>query len=935
MTKFHILIALFCALLFTISDATADQRLQGRVIAGNTQNYVAGAIVRIADLGLETITRSDGRFVFANVPSGEHQLDVQYLGYEGVQKLVQIGNTPAYVDVTLSSTLEEIVVYAQAGSTASALNQQRAQDHIGSVVSSDEFGQLPDANLSEALQRVPGVFLERDQGEGRFVGIRGIDPGLNVTSINGINVPAPENGTRAVALDVIPSELLETLEVNKSFTPDMDPDGIGGSINVRSLSGFDRKGRTVQLRAEASYNELEEETSPKVSATYTDTFSLGDGEDNLGIAAALSWFDRDFGSDNVETDGGWPQDLETVDEAEFQGAEEIEQRNYVVNRERFGAALNLDFRPTDTSEFYVRTLFSSFEDQEFRTREQFKFDDGEAILGTASAATWNDATLEREMKDRLETQEILSVAVGGQFLFDLWTLDYVYGYAKSEEEEPDRLDTNFVIEGVQLGYTGIGDQPALFADPATLDPENYELDEIVFEDNFTEDEQHSFAIDLTREISGDSFTGYVKFGAKVRRREKVNDLESIVYEGFPGDPTLTPFVGPIDYGLNAFGPGISASAIDSFFAANRGELEIDSDGTLVDSLGGDYELNEDVDAAYIMSRMDFGGLRVVYGLRWEDTEFESNGQRIVVDDVSGDGSPVAQLVSFSDAYDFVLPSINLRYAFNDDLLLRAAYYESFARPSFDQLAPGGEIEFEEDDGETEFAAELGNPLLQPLEAQSVDLSLEWYDQGIGLLSGGVFWKQIDNFIVLADTSDQIDLTQFVGGAVIDDAEVIQPINGETADLFGVELTWVKKFTNLPEPWNGLLLTANATFTDSEADLALRDSSIDLPRQSDQVFNLSLGYESERFSARIAGTYKSDALIALEDPEDPAFDVYQDEHLQLDLSVKYFVNDAWLIYFDANNLTDEPFYAYFDQRRFNAQYEEYGRTYALGVQYRVQ
>ena len=96
----------------------------------------------------------------------------------------------------------------------------------------------------------------------------------------------------------------------------------------------------------------------------------------------------------------------------------------------------------------------------------------------------------------------------------------------------------------------------------------------------------------------------------------------------------------------------------------------------------------------------------------------------------------------------------------------------------------------------------------------------------------------------------------------------------------------------------------------------------------------MGYESEHFSARIAGTYKSEALLGLEDPEDEAFDVYQDAHFQVDLSMKYHINDSWLVYFDANNLTDEPFYSFFDSSRFNGQYEEYGRTYALGVQYRA-
>ncbi|MEM9624372.1 MAG: TonB-dependent receptor plug domain-containing protein, partial [Pseudomonadota bacterium] len=335
------------ALLFSVvMPVLADGRVHGRITADG--GYIAGAIVRIEALGLQTTTTSDGRYQFNNVASGEYAMDVQYLGYQPLRRILLVNADSVELDLVLRSTVEEIVVYAQASSTASALNQQRAQDHIGSILTSDDFGQLPDANLSEALQRVPGVFLERDQGEGRFVGIRGIDPGLNVTSINGINLPSPESGTRAVALDVIPSELLETLEVSKSFTPDMDPDGIGGSVNVRSLSGFDRVGQTLKLKAEASRNDLEDETSPKFSATFTDTFGLAGGDENFAIAAAVSWFDRDFGSDNVETDGGWPLGLETTGGDEFRGAEEIEQRNYVINRKRLGAALNLDFRPSET-----------------------------------------------------------------------------------------------------------------------------------------------------------------------------------------------------------------------------------------------------------------------------------------------------------------------------------------------------------------------------------------------------------------------------------------------------------------------------------------------------------------------------------------------------------------------------------------------------------
>ncbi len=813
------------------------------------------------------------------------------------------------------------------------MNQQRVADNIKSVLSSDDVGQLPDANLSEALQRVPGVFLERDQGEGRFVGIRGIDPGLNVTSINGVTVPSPESGTRAVALDVIPSELLETLEVSKSFTPDMDAAGIGGSVDVRSLSGFDVDRETMQVRVEASRNQLESETSPKVSATYRNTFSVDGRDDVFGVAAAISYFDRGLGSDNVETDGGWDE-LETENETAFRGAEEIEQRDYVITRRRLGATLNLDWRPSAVTSFYFRSLLSQFEDDELRTREQFKLDDGDAVAGTNSSATWEGATLERDLKDRFESQEILSIVLGGERFIDDWTLGFGYGYSRSEEEEPGRIDSTFVIEDVTLGYSAVGDRPALFADSATLDPGNYQLDEIVLEDNLTEDVQHSFFVDVARDIalrSGGELQ--LKAGFKIKRRDKDNDEEVGVYDGFPNDPTLMSFVmGTPDYGINAFGPGVDGGALAGFVANNRAAFELDGGDTLVDSLGGDFDLAEDIDAVYAMARFDRGQLRVVGGFRVETTDFFATGRRIVIDDVYGDGDPVPQLVSFSDDYDFVLPSLNIRYAFTDEILLRAAWYQTFARPSFDQLAPGGEIEFEEDEGETEFAAELGNPLLDPMEADNLDLSIEFYDEGIGLLSTGVFWKQVDSFIVLADVADQTDLTQFVGNVVIDDAEVIQPINGEQADLLGFELAWVRQFSRLPAPWNGLSVSTNLTLTDSEATLALRDTPIELPRQSDRVANVAIGYEDQRLSLRLAATYKSDALLGLEEPDDPLFDVYQDAHLQVDLSARWNVNERLIAFFTANNLTDEPFYAYFNKRRYNAQFEEYGRTFALGIQY---
>ena len=920
-------------LIFAFSTL-ADGRLEGRV-AGDDGQYLEGALVSMPELGLEAATSADGTYAFGAVPTGSHELTVSYLGYpvDSADITIRDGQTARH-EFALATRTEVLVVYGeQTASTASALNQQRAADGIVSIVSATDIGQFPDQNVAEALQRVSGVFLERDQGEGRFVGIRGIDPNLIVTTINGVNVPTPENDKRSVALDVIPSELLSALEVSKSITPDMDGDGIGGAVNIKSASAFEAPERSFRFSAQSSFNHLRGENSPRGSLVYSDKFDLGNHPKSLGVAASMSWFDRNFGSENVETDGGWFDDLERVDGVEFKGAEEIEQRDYVVNRERFGLAANFDYRPGGAGEWYLRTLFSSFSDQEYRTRNEFKFDKGDAVEGGEGFATWDAATLEKELKDRYEEQEILSLSAGGTQTFDRWTLNYRAGYSTANETEPDRRDTEFKAKKVQIGYSSHGARPALFADPATLDPAAYELSEIVVEDNFTDDTERSVKFDLRRAFDRANVHGYLEFGAKLRRREKSNDIGIRVFDGFPGDPTLERFALPgAAYGLARFGLGVSEDAIDRYIAGNLKSFELNADDTLAASTGGDYLMHEDVDALYVKNRLDIDSLRIVYGVRYERTAFDASGLRVVFDDVGAGGGPAPTPVKFADSYASALPSVNVRYAINDRLLLRAAFYQTTARPKFGDLAPGGEVEFEEDDGENVLKAEIGNPHLDPLQARNFDLSAEYYLQDVGLFSASLYYKSLKDFVVMADTAKITDLTQFVGSIRVDDAEVIQPVNGDDASVAGLELAWVQHLSGLPGLLKNLLVSANATFTEGEATVPFRDTKIPMPRQADRVLNFALGYETDRISARLALAQKSERLLGLEEPDDPAFDVYQDAHAQVDLGVKYHVTPRWEINLDANNLTDEPYYAHFGDRRYNAQYETYGRTVALGLRY---
>ena len=375
--KSTLTIACMSALLSLSAVAQEAGKLQGLLTDSSQTSYFSGAQITVKELGLSTVSRRDGSFRFTNLPEGQYTLEITYLGADTLEVPIDIksGETLAkdFVLVGKRADLENIIVYGQRAGQASALNQQRSADSIKSIVSSDAIGQFPDQNAAEALQRLPGLSIERDQGEGRYVGIRGIDPNLNNVTINGLNVPSPDGGARSVALDVIPSELIQTLEVSKSVTPDMDGDAIGGSVEVKSLSAFDKKGTSASVTAQVSHNDLRDEVSPKLSGSVTNVFN-----DTFGVAAALSYYDRDFGSDNIESNGD----------------DEIEQRYYSINRERLGAAVNFDYRPDFNNQYYLRTLYSRFSDDEYRLANTFTFDD-------------DDSEVERGSKDRYAEQSIL------------------------------------------------------------------------------------------------------------------------------------------------------------------------------------------------------------------------------------------------------------------------------------------------------------------------------------------------------------------------------------------------------------------------------------------------------------------------------------------------------------------------------------------------
>ncbi|GGB98540.1 TonB-dependent receptor [Oxalicibacterium flavum] len=806
-------------------------------------------------------------------------------------------STTAAAQSADGNAVEYVDVVGQAVQIDKALGEQRRSDRIQSVVHADGIGQLPDDNAAEALQRIPGISVERDQGEGRFVSIRGIAPDLNSVTINGTLVPAPESDRRAVALDVLPSELIQSITAVKTLTPDMDANSLGGTVEVHSLSAFDHEGLFRTLSVEGSHDDNSGENSPKISGAISNRFDIGGGRKNFGVAAAVSWQKRKFGSDNVETGGAWD-----LSDPAVPRLEKMEQRRYDITRERLGVGLNFDYQPDDTSNYYLRTLFSRYSDTEQRNAAGVEFADPLAPGETGDAEGY------RELKSRKETQQIQSYVLGGERSFGLWTASGQLGYSKASEKLP------FGIAGAgfegnddfsNAGYTNPG-RPRLNIGAGFYDPTEFTLDEVEAESQKTTDTEKSIRLDLARQYDWNGHASEIKFGGKISRRDKRNELNVWKYDDFGSAPTgLDSYAGSnARYGLGYFGPGISDAAIRRLLATLDHNAAYDEEESRIN----DFRMSEDINAAYVMNTIDIDKWRVIAGLRYEGTRFSASGTGINDGEFEENNS--------IKRYHHWLPGLHGSYQLNDRTKLRAAWTNTVVRPTFEALAPGFVI----DDDEASF----GNPDLDPLKARNIDVGIEHYMGRAGVLSAFVFHKDIKNFVYQTDLAGN--------GRWADFSEAVTFANGNEAKLYGLELAYSQKLDWLPSPWNGLLVGANATFSHSRAEIEGLGTrrTIDLPNQSSKVGNLMLGWENRKFSTRLSANYKSSYLAEVAAVDDANRDRHADSQLFVDFSASYYITPKIKLSFMAQNLTNESYYIYSGRRDLNAQYEKYGPTYKISL-----
>ncbi|SBV34310.1 TonB-dependent receptor [uncultured Sphingopyxis sp.] len=909
----------------SVADATDTRALQG-------------AQLRIVELGRVAEADRDGSFRFANIPAGTYTIEATYVGAETRRVTIEVpesGNVTARI---VLGTDGSILVLGQSANQASALSRQKAADGVESVLTRDAVGQFPDQNVAEALRRLPGVNILNDQGEGRFVSVRGLDPELNATSVNGVRLPAPESDVRSVALDVISSDSIESIEVKKSLTPDMDADTIGASIEIHTTSAFERRKNLLTAKIEGSYNDYSEKLTPKGSIDFAQR--LGD---NVGVSGGLSYYQRKFETDNIEADG-WNEDDGRIT------TEEVNYRDYDVERERISANLNFDFRLGSSTKLYARGIYSQFDDQEYRRETSLKLEDAGEITGSGADLVYGDVDgelqVQRSLKDRFERQRIRSITLGGETDSDGWHAKYSVSYAKSTEREngsidPANFEQSFEDDGLLLGldfadprrprYTVGGDAGAIanFGDPS-----QYELDSVqVTGLSDSRDKEWGAKLDLGREFAMTGGTFTVQAGAKGRWRDKSYNLETQYWE--MDGLTMADLVGNQTYRITDISPVLGKRGVRDFFDANRGDFELNELDSLFDSSVEDYSVSEDVAAAYLLGRWDSGTLRVIGGVRYEHTKNDIRANTVTLIEEGGelpDGSEadddtvISVPNQFKRSYGDWLPSLTIRWEPQQNLVLRAAASKSLVRPKLSKLAPRFTIEQNEDN---EREGEFGNPDLKPYEAWNFDAGVEYYLPNNGALSAGVFYKDIKNFIVDTNLEDAGEYN----GIAFDEATI--PINGDSAKVWGLELSYTQALRFLPAPLDGFLVNANYTYTDATGKVPTDGDitdlrKINLPAASKHTFNAALGYEKGPVSLRLAGTYRSKYLDELGDTA--AEDRIIDNHFQLDLSAKVDVTEKVQVFYEWVNINNAKYYAYNNvgARQNLLQFEQYKWTMKFGA-----
>ncbi|HKV63604.1 MAG TPA: TonB-dependent receptor [Candidatus Acidoferrum sp.] len=925
-------------LLLGFSSFAQERRaaISGHVTDTNGDPLV-GARVELQPLGQTAATDAQGQFAILDVAPGKYTLTVSYVGFKSYSKDVTVasgGSVNEDAVLAIETVNEQVIVRGEREhGEIEALNREITADNIVQVLPAEVITSLPNTNIADALGRMPSVSLERDEGEGKYVQIRGTEPRLSNVTIDGVHVPSPE-GVRNVKLDAIPADLVDSVEINKTLSANQEGDAIGGSVNLVTKKPTEQP--YISLSAMGGFTPISGgRTLDQFGGTFGKRFG---NEKRFGFLLGGSYDHNNRAINDVEPVPG------VLDFGVANGGNQgvffgEDIRQYWYDRTRFGFAGSADYKLGTGSLVYGRGLFSQF------------YDNGEnwnytVTPGNFITPTTTDNTGSISMNDfhRTPQQQIFDLTVGANHTFGPTLITYEFSGGRAKYDGGFQFANWSGPSGVQFGVdTSKSVVPRFPVQNGVniYDPTQYQLGFLLYPwDDHIHERDFSGSITLSRQYQIHSRFGVFEMGFKARDADKVRTggRSFRPYTGATAFPMSSALKTVPNYsfyfGLFTPGPLSDYSKISQFVNSNPGSFP---DDPVSDQIGNDpnhYDTGERVLAGYVMNTITLGHVRLQGGLRFEGTQgsFVGNTVTITTDPVTGNTVATTVPVKGMPSYVDVLPSIQFQYMFFSNTKLRLAYGRGIARPNFSDLPPFAVV----DQTSTPTGVQMGNPNLKPTHANDFDILFEHYLKTVGIIQAGWFYKAMTDPIFSVTSSPTTG--PFAGD------RVTGPINGPSAHLMGIEMAWEQHLKFLPGLLNGVGVSANYSYTTSRVSFPTDFGRTDHPallRQAPNNWNFDTTYDKGPISARMGLTH-NDANIWSYQFQDsaplgikgPLGDQYLYPHTQVDAQVSYRIPRAHgtQAIVSLLNLNNEVFGFYFGSEKYPIQREYYNRTVSLGLRW---
>jgi TonB-dependent receptor len=819
-----------------------------------------------------------------------------------------------------SGNIETVIV---SGARDQAEDVKKQAQVILDIAPLDQIRSMPDSNAAEALQRLPGISLEADSGEGRFINIRGMDADLNGTTFDGVRMTAsnpasPQSGARAVAFDSFPAGLLGGVEVIKSLTPDVDAEGLGGVVNIQPRTIPVGQDHIVDASLAGGIEAL------RNSPVYKGEITLGQRllDDKLSVIFSYAFEQDHRGIDDIEAD--YINDPTTVPAGTSafltkKAFDDVQYRWYQYHRSRQGYGGGVTYNPDSVTSIFLRGFDSGYSER--ANKHEFVItglaDDIQSVNSTTGTFTSSGA---KSRYSDINTKEDVGNALaefgGNTVIGGIVSADARVAWTQGHDRFPYSVNVRF-SNPTPFDTTYNNSDPAhpVYQPNGGVNLVNPSLYTVASGSNSptrNTDTEYSAVANFSLPLDLIGKNGTFRFGGSLRERARraqgygadVNPASQNLVDYVAG-PNIVYYDGRYNIGPQPVYPKLLAIP-QSAVAADPTTFEHD---------------NENVYAAYAQYAASWDDLDLVAGMRFESTKGTYRANASIID-AAGNSQIVPNTVSHT--YDDIFPDASLKYQATDDLQIRAAFSTAIARPGFNQITAARTVDLQ-----NAFPiVTQGNPDLKPTLGRNFDLTASYFLPDGGIASIGLFYKAFSGYIIPTEQTSATNVSGFLGQKV----DLISYSNVGSAHADGVELEYSQKFEFLPDPLGNFGFEGNLTAIESSGQIRPGEKHT-LPQTSPFNYNAALYYQDGPVYLKIGASYVSSNLWSVGGSS--ATDLYSQPRFRLDFGASYDITSEFQAYVDIKNITNTKLeFTQTDSQNFPVQREFYAPDYLFGVRMKL-